>query len=67
MPSPYFPELTFMGLRGYNSVVFRAPHFIVSPVGKGERRRGRKRLKKEKGRKENDIEKECKEGRKNEE
>ena len=32
-------ELTFMGLTGSNSGVFRAPGFIVVPVGKGERRK----------------------------
>ena len=41
--SPYFPVLTglemmFMGLTRSNSGLFRAPRFIVSPVGKGERR-----------------------------
>ena len=51
--SPQFPELTglelrFMVLTGSNSDLFRAPGFIVSPVGKGERRK----KKKEKGRKE---------------
>ena len=50
-----------MGLTGSNSGLFRAPCFIVSPVGKGERRK-----KKEKGRKEKRIEKEWKEGRKEE-
>ena len=50
-----------MGLRGSNSGVFRAPGFIVSPVGKGERRKE----KKEKGRTEKGIEKEWKEGRSN--
>ena len=49
-----------MGLTGSNSGLFRAPGFIVSPVGKGERRE-----KKEKGMKENGIEKERKEGRRN--
>ena len=44
MPSPYSPSLTglelmCMGLTGSNSGLFRAPGFIVSPVGKGERRR----------------------------
>ena len=41
-------ELTFMGLTESNSGLFRAPGFIVSPVGKRERR-GKK---KEKGRRE---------------
>ena len=44
VPSPYSPVLTglglmFVGLRGSNSGLFRAPGFIVSPVGKGERRK----------------------------
>ena len=43
VPSPYSPELTgleltFMGVTGSNSGLFRASGFIVSPVGKGERR-----------------------------
>ena len=64
VPSPYSPtftglELTFMGVTRSNSGLFRAPGFIVSPVGKGERRK-----KKEKGRKEKAIEKGWKEGRK---
>ena len=45
-----------MGLTESNSGLFRAPGFIVSPVGKGERRK-----KKERGRKEKGIEKEWKE------
>ena len=45
-----------MGLSGSNSGLFRAPGFIVSPVGKGEK-------KKKKGRKGKGIEKERKEGR----
>ena len=48
-----------MGLTGSNSGLFSTPGFIVSPVGKGERRGG----KKEKGRKEKGIEKDWKEGR----
>ena len=48
-----------MGLTGSNSGLFRAPGFIVSPVG-GERRK-----KKEKGRMKKGIEKEWKEGRRN--
>ena len=47
---------------GSNCGLFRDPGFIVSPVGKGERRK----IEKEKGRKENGIEKERKEGRKKE-
>ena len=31
-------DLTFMGLPGSNFGLFRAVGFIVSPVGKGERR-----------------------------
>ena len=50
-----------MGLTGSNSGLFRAPNFIVSPVGKKERRR----RKREKERKEKGIEKERKEGRRN--
>ena len=46
-----------MGLTGSNSGVFRVLGFIVSPVGKRERRR-----KKEKGRKEKGVEKERMEG-----
>ena len=48
-----------MGLTQSNSGLFRAPGFIVSPVGKIERR-GKE---KEKGRREKGIEKERKEGR----
>ena len=48
-----------MGVTRSNSGLFRARGFIVSPVGKGERRKI-----KEKGRKEKGIEKEWKEGRK---
>ena len=55
-------ELMFMGVTRYNSGLFSTPGFIVSPVGKGERRGG----KKEKGRKEKGVEKERKEGRKEE-
>ena len=44
-------------LFGSNSDLFGAPAFIVSPVGKGEK----KREKKKKGRKEKEIEKERKE------
>ena len=49
-----------MGLTGSNSGLFRVPGFIVSPVGKGERRK-----KNGKGMKEKGIEKEVKEGRRN--
>ena len=49
-----------MHLTGSNSDLFRAPDFIVSPVGKGEKK------KRKKGRKEKGIEKERKEGRKEE-
>ena len=50
-----------MGVTGSISRLLRAPGFIVSPVGKGGRRK-----KKEKGRKEKGIEKERMEGRKKE-
>ena len=49
-----------MGLTESNSGLFSTPGFIVSPVGKGERRK-----KKEKGREEQGIEREWKEGRRN--
>ena len=44
VPSPESPaftglELMFMGLTGSNSGLFRAPGFIVSPVGKRERKK----------------------------
>ena len=51
-----------MGLTSSNSGIFRAPGVIVSPVGKGERRKEEE--KRESGRKEKGIEKEWKEGRK---
>ena len=51
-------ELTSMGVTRSNSGLFSPASFIVSPVGKRERRR-----KKEKGRKEKGIGKERKEGR----
>ena len=50
-----------MGLTGSNSGLFRAPGFIVSPVGKRERRE--KKTRREGGKKV--IEKEWKEGRGN--
>ena len=37
-----------MGLTGSHSGLFRAPCFIVSPVGKGERRNQKKKGKEEK-------------------
>ena len=53
-----------MGLTGSNSGLFRAPGFIVSPVGKGERRKKKGEGKEEKrnrkgmkGRKEEAIKK----------
>ena len=52
-------ELTFMTLTRSNSGVFSAPGFIVSPVGKRERRKKKRR--REGGAK--GIEKEWKEGR----
>ena len=51
-----------MGVTRFNSGLFSAPGFVVSPVGKRER--GGKKEKKE-GKKE--IEKERKEGRRNKE
>ena len=54
-------ELTFMGLTRSNSGLLRAPGFIVSPVGKRERR-GKK---KEKGRRDKGNRK-GKDGRKKE-
>ena len=57
-------ELTFMSLTGSNSGLFIAPGFIVSPVGKGERRKKKGEGKEEKrnrkgmkGRKEEGIKK----------
>ena len=52
--SPQFPELTglelrFMVLTGSNSDLFRALGFIISPVGKGERRKKKLKGRKEKG------------------
>ena len=66
LPCPYSPVLTglvltFMGLTESISGLFRAPGFIVSLVGKGERKK-----KKEKGRKEKGNRKGWKEGRKKE-
>ena len=49
--------LTFMSLTVSNSGLLRAPGFIVSPVGKGEKKENKK------GRMEIGIEKERKEGR----
>ena len=48
----------FMDLTGSNSGLFRAPGFIVSPVGKVQRRK-----RKEKGKKVIGIGKQWKEGR----
>ena len=42
-------KLTFMGLTGSNSDLFRGPGFIVSPVGKGERREKKEKGRREKG------------------
>ena len=53
-------ELTFIGLTGSNSCLFSAPGFIVSPLGKRERRKKNRR--REGGKK--GIEKEWKEGMK---
>ena len=52
-----------MGLTWSNSGLFSTPGFIVSPVGKGERRKKKEKAK-EKGRKEKGIENERKERRK---
>ena len=70
MPSPYSPELTgleltFMGVTRSNSGLFSTPGFIVSPVGKRERERERRKKRREEGKK--GIEKERKEGRRNKE
>ena len=43
-------ELTFMRVTGCNSYLFSTPGFVVSPVGKREKRGGEK--KKKKGRRE---------------
>ena len=53
-------ELTFMVVTRANSGLFSTPGFVVSPVGKGEREKKKRR---EGGEKE--IEKERKEGRRN--
>ena len=42
-------ELIFLGLTGSNSGLFSTPGFIVSPVGKGERRKKKEKRRKEKG------------------
>ena len=57
-------ELTFMGVTGSKSCLFRTPVFVVSPMGK----RGmgaKKKKRREEGKK--GIEKERKEGRRNRE
>ena len=54
-------ELTFMSVTRSNSGLFSTPGFLVSPVGKRERRQGRR----EGGK--NGIEKERKEGSRNKE
>ena len=56
-------ELTFMGATRSNSGLFSTPGFVVSPVGKREKRGGEK--KKKKGRREKGNRK-GKEGRKKE-
>ena len=78
VPSPLSPvltglELMFMGLPGSNSGLLRPPGFIVSSVGKGERRRkkkkkryGRKKEYKRVGRKQDGIKKERRTERKTE-
>ena len=55
-------ELMFMGLTQFNSGLFSTPGFLVSPVGKRERGKKRRREGGKKG-----IEKERKEGRRNKE
>ena len=55
-------ELKFMGVTWSNSGLFSTPGFIVSPVGKREREKRRRRDGGEKG-----IEEERKEGRRNKE
>ena len=50
-------EPTFMGVTRSKSGLFRSPGFIVSPLGKGERGKKRRREGRKKG-----IEKEWKEG-----
>ena len=69
--SPYSPvltglELTFMGVRRTNSVLFSTPGSVVSPVGKRERGAGEEEIKRREGGKK-EIEKERKEGRRNKE
>ena len=39
--------LSFIGLTGSNSVLFRAPDFIVSPVGKEEKKKRKREGSKE--------------------
>ena len=56
-------ELIFMGLTGSIFGLFRAPGFIVSPVGKRKRAGGGAKKSGEGGKK--GIEKERKEGRRN--
>ena len=56
-------ELMFMGVTRSNSGLFSTPGFIVSPLGKRERSREKKR--RDGGKK--GIEKERKEGRRNKE
>ena len=56
-------ELTFMGVTWSKSGLFRAPGFIVSPVGNRERR-GKKMRREGRGK---GIEKERKEARRNKE
>ena len=40
-----------MGLTGSNSGLFRAPGFIVSPVGRGGKKRKKERKRKREGKK----------------
>ena len=55
-------DLMFMGVTRSNSGLFRAPGFSVSPVGKRENQKYRRREGEKKG-----IEKERKEGRRHKE
>ena len=58
-------ELTFMGVTQSYSGLFSTPGFLVSPVGKRERGKEKKRRNKRKGRREKGNRK-GKEGRKRE-
>ena len=50
VPFHWSPELvglglSFIGLTEFNSVLFRAPGFIVSPVGKGGKKKKKEKVK----------------------